>query len=100
MTTYIVCRRDGSTALTILGTTEASGPNQAMRALGNTHGELTNHVAVPLRNWTEALVGEERQEPRTVVREVEPTFPGQQTLPEAPAAEDEPAGEPTPLAAA
>lgn len=80
MTTYIVCRRDGSTALTILGTVEASGPIQAMRKLGDTTGELTNHVAVPVRNWTEAMVGEERQEPKVVVREVEPTFPGQTTF--------------------
>lgn len=80
MTTYIVCRRDGSTALTILGTTEASGPLTAMRALGDTTGELTNHVAIPIRNWTEALVGEEKQEPKAVAREIEPVFPGQLAL--------------------
>jgi len=80
MTSYIVLRRDGSSALTILGVVEASNPHTAMRQLGDTGGELTNHVAIPERNWTEALVGEERQEPKGVVREVEPTFPGQITL--------------------
>ncbi len=87
MTSYIVLRRDGSSALTILGVVEASNPHTAMRQLGDTGGELTNHVAVPERNWTEALVGEERQEPKVVVREVEPHFPGQQTF-EAAAVED------------
>lgn len=90
MTTYVVCRREGSVTLTILGTVEAHGPNQAMRKLGDTEGDLTNHVAVPLRNWTEALVGAERQEPRVVVREVEATFPGQTTIPIDVDAEPEP----------
>jgi len=94
MTTYIVCRRDGSTALTILGACEAHGPHQALRKLGDTHGELTNHVAIPARNWTEALVGEEKQEPKVVVREVEPNFPGQTAI------ALEPEEEPEPLVAA
>jgi len=85
MTEYVVMRRDGSTALTLIGVVESNGPTAAIKALGDTSGELTQYVAVPKRNWTEASAGEFRPEPRPVVREVEPTFPtpGQTTIDEA-----------------
>lgn len=94
MTEYIVMAQSSDgTLLEFKGTVEASSPAAACRALGDTGGDLRPYVAVPKRNWSQVMVGQEVQEPRVVAREVEPTFPdvvpGQTTIDEATTADTE-----------
>ena len=98
MTHYIVLRKQGDgNRWTILGHAEASGPQQARKAVDNGEGEF---LVVPVRNATFISGTVEQPEPRVVSVEVsaDTYLDIQPELPEEPTGEGEP--EPTPLAVA
>lgn len=91
MTTYIVLQKrgivsgtattEGGEAYTVLGSAEASGPEQALRKLVGDCATAGSFVAVPLRNWT--IIESEifQPAPKMLLREVE-FVPGQMSVEE------------------
>lgn len=73
-TTYIVMKREGD-SLSLLGSTECSGPLKAIRELSNQ--QPGTYVAVPKRNWSELTAEVVQMEPKLVLRGSD--TPAQQT---------------------